>query len=138
MDFIFIVLGGVVVAFIVSLVIIKANAKKQKAEREALLQQQRKPYEMLAADFARVGWPAWGYAAHRAEGQDERIQRAINSRKMQLIGYDPGSKTATVQGERGALYEITPQGCSCPDFASRGLPCKHMYFAAMEIPNDAD
>ncbi len=138
MDFIYIVLGGVVVAFVVILVIIKANSKKQKAEREALLQQQRKPYEMLAADFARVGWPAWGYAAHRAEGQDERIQRAIHSRKMRLIGYDAVSKTATVQGERGAEYEITPQGCSCPDFAMRSLPCKHMYFAAMEIPENTD
>lgn len=138
MDFLLIILGSAVVTLVASFAIIRVYSKKQKIDRETALQQQRKPYEMLAADFARVGWPAWGYSAHLAAGQDDRIKRAINSRNMHLIGYNADTKVATVQGERGAIYEITPKGCSCPDFATRSLPCKHMYFAAMEIPESAE
>ena len=127
MEFIVIVLGAAVFTIIIGIIITK---KKQKD----LNQQMRKPYQKLAAEFERVGWIAWGYGAHRAEGQDARIQRAINSRSMELISYDKESRTAVVKGERGKMYTITPQGCSCPDFASRGFPCKHMYFAVMEIP----
>lgn len=137
MGLLLIVLGGVVVAIIAGFTIMHMSSKKQMAEREALLRQQRKPYKMLAADFARVGWPVWGYASHCIDGQDDRIQRAIKSRQMKVIEYERENHAARIQGESGDHYTITPQGCSCPDFAKRGLPCKHMYFAVMEISEDA-
>ena len=126
MEFILIVFGAAFIAIVIGIAIMK---NKQKAAA----QQMRKPYQMLAADFERVGWPAWGYGAHRAAGQDDRIQRALKSKRMELVSYDRDTKTAVVKGEQGLTYEITPRGCSCPDFAARGFPCKHMYFAVMEI-----
>ena len=137
METLYIMLFGSAVALISSILILRSATKKRDAESRELQRLKREPYERLAADFVRVGWPAWGYAAHRLKGQDDRIQRAINSRQMILIGYDKDTHSAVVQGERGALYEMNSQGCSCPDFVKRGLPCKHMYFAVMEIPEDA-
>jgi len=137
MNTLYIMLFGSAVAVILSVVILCYTTKKKNAELKELRQLQRKPYEKLAADFARVGWPAWGYTAHCLDGQYDRIQRAINSRQMSLLSYDKESHSAVVQGERGALYKMDAQGCSCPDFAKRGLPCKHMYFAVMEIPEDS-
>lgn len=128
---IIVVIVCIVIAVLVAFAISKTRTKKQEIENI-----DRKPYEMLAADFVRVGWPSWGYAVHRAAGQDDRIRRAIKSTEMSLVSYDADSKTALVEGEHGIVYEITPQGCSCPDFHKRNLPCKHMYFAVMEIPDD--
>ena len=124
-----VVIIGLVVFVIAVVTILVAHSRAKKAKIEQI----KLPYKMLGEDFARVGWPAWGYGAHLLPGQDDRIQRAIRSKAMKLISYDKETHTAVVCGERGKHYEITPQGCSCPDFAERQLPCKHMYFAAMEI-----
>ncbi len=131
MEYVIIVLVGALVAIIAAIIISRSNSAKQKKEREDAIKLQRLPYEKLAADFARVGWSAWGYAIHRMAGQDDRIQRAIHSKEMRLLSFDAETRTAIVLGERGATYTIDSKGCSCLDFSSRGLPCKHMYFSVM-------
>lgn len=44
----------------------------------------------------------------------------------------PGTGTALVRGSNGEEYVVTKTSCSCPDFARRGLDCKHR-IAAREI-----
>lgn len=129
MDTLWIVFVGALIACVASVVIFQHYQKKEYQQKTAIFRQ-------YAQDFAKVGWGTWGYSVHVMSGQKERMERAIYSKKMLLLSYDPESHTAHVLGERGSEYIIDEFGCSCPDFQKRFMPCKHMYFAVMEITGE--
>ena len=108
-------------------------AKEEKERQQETIQAKTAIYRKFAEDFAKVGWPAWGYVTHLPPEQRSRMEKGIYSKRMKLLNYDPEMHTACVLGEHGETYDIDVSGCSCPDFRKRGLPCKHMYFAVIEI-----
>ena len=115
----------------------KILAGKQEYQARRIAQQQievqNRIYSSWTKDFESVGWTRWGFKEHSQPGQLERAERACYSRTMKLLKYDPGSHEAQVCGESGTVYKVNADGCSCPDFCVRKLPCKHMYFAVLEI-----
>lgn len=79
------------------------------------------------------GWNTWDESIHSANGQYERMSRAFNeATDMELLCYDPIIKRAKIRGTSN-IYVTGHQGCSCPDFKDRKLPCKHMYFLMAEL-----
>jgi hypothetical protein len=39
----------------------------------------------------------------------------------------------TVIGRRGQAYDVTPEGCSCPDAQKRGTRCKHFWLVRAHV-----
>lgn len=124
---------GVVVTLAVVGIMLRRAANEKKERQQAAIAQQTAICRKFAEDFAKIGWPAWGYATHLLPEQRSRMEKGIYSKSMELLGYDPEAHTACVLGEHGKAYDIDISGCSCPDFRKRGFPCKHMYFAVIEI-----
>ena len=87
----------------------------------------------ISNDFERCGWTDWDKSVHYAEGQIDRLGRAIEETDMTVVGYDEESQTAKVISSKGYSYTVSKFGCTCKDFVERQLPCKHMYLVAMEI-----
>ena len=71
----------------------------------------------------------WDISIHYEEGQHDRI---IRSKPVKIIRYDPNDETAEVEGSKGKVYTTTFESCTCMDFVSRQLPCKHMYKLASQ------
>ncbi len=114
---------------------ILAGKKEYQAKRIAQqeIEVQNAIYYNWAKDFEAVGWGRWGFKEHSQPGQIDRAKRAIYTRTMKLLKYDQDTHEAQVCGESGIVYKVNSDGCSCPDFCVRNLPCKHMYFAVLEI-----
>lgn len=92
----------------------------------------------IASDFESMpGWNIWDASIHEAEGQYERLERAAMDRKITTLCYDSSYKLAKIQG-RTNTYLTNCRRCSCPDYRSRRLPCKHMYILAMELDGDVE
>lgn len=108
----------------------RCNSHKSKPEYKASVD--AKIVQMIFEDFARIGWSSWDISVHRADGQYERMKRAVGPNSMVVVSVDQAAGKAIVLGESGKEYTVSSAGCSCPDFQARGLPCKHMYFVAME------
>lgn len=138
MDMLWIVLVGAVVAVTASIALLRHFQRAEREKRKSFLDQKNAIFHKFSRDFERVGWGRWGYDVHIMPDQRDRMGRAIYSKKMKLLEYDPDCHTARVLGEQGGEYLIDERGCSCPDFQKRLLPCKHMYFAAMEISCEDD
>lgn len=136
MEILLITFTGAIVAVVASIVLLQRVQKAEKAKQERAREQRTEIYRKFAEDFAKVGWSAWGYAIHMMPDQRPRMEKGIYSRSMKLLSYDANLHSACVLGERGAVYYIDEGGCSCPDFRTRRLPCKHMYFAVIEIQNE--
>ena len=47
------------------------------------------------------------------------------------IHADRKQKARCARSEKSNIYETTLSSCSCPDFAERRLPCKHIYSLAI-------
>lgn len=129
---------GSVIAIIAIFSMIFAKSREEKREFDRIHAKRLEIARSIAADFDSIGWIAWGYGIHLLDGQSERMMRAANSQSMKLLGYDPKTHRACVQGEHGIVYDLDEQGCSCPDFRQRQLPCKHMYFVLLEVCNSED
>lgn len=71
----------------------------------------------------------WDISIHYEEGQYDRI---IRSKPVKIAKYDPNSETAMVEGSRGMIYTTKFDSCTCKDFSTRQLPCKHMYKLASQ------
>lgn len=64
----------------------------------------------------------------------DQIKRIIFSQRIK-------SENATVNADiesaeivgRDGTYDVTLNNCTCYDFESRNLPCKHMYYLAREL-----
>lgn len=63
---------------------------------------------------------------HYSLAQSERIT-ASNFTKVLCGSLDPTNYAADLLDEDGSVYHATVRGCTCEDFRSRHLPCKHMY-----------
>lgn len=88
--------------------------------------------EMICTDFRKIGWDMWKPEIHSSKEQLDRIKRASDSHNhIRLKSYSRRTTTGIVYGSSGNTYLTCGNGCSCPDFKKRGLPCKHMYFISM-------
>lgn len=108
--------------------------------------------EMMCEDFKKIGWINWNPEIHAMPEQLDRIERASGRTSgISLWHYSPNTTAGIVKGRSGKVYFTCGNGCSCPDFRKRGLPCKHMYFIAINhdfyndvstgnsfVPYDAD
>ena len=125
------ILCAALIAVIASIAIYQSAKKQQAVSRTGVFRE-------VGKVFSEMGWTNWSYAIHMLPEQGQRITRALESKTMKVLRLDKEAGTATVRGEAGQIYEITPQGCSCPDFQSRNMPCKHMYFALIHLGDFAD
>lgn len=74
-------------------------------------------------------WKKWDESANSQKQQD-RIDRA-RSGDLTPRWVDVKGKIASFTGSDGGVaYKTTLKKCSCPDFAKRGVPCKHMFYLA--------
>lgn len=88
--------------------------------------------EMMCEDVKKIGWTNWNPEIHASREQLDRIERASGSTNgISLWQYSPNTTAGIVKGRSGKVYFTCGNGCSCPDFRKRGLPCKHMYFIAI-------
>lgn len=64
----------------------------------------------------------------------KRIASAEKIKDSAVISEDrtPGQEAALIQGSAADPYRVTLAGCTCPDFARTGKPCKHMYKLAID------
>lgn len=69
---------------------------------------------------------------HTHEDQIGRQKRALE-RKCTPLELNREEKSATFKGSGKKNYYTTCKGCTCADFAIRGLPCKHMYRLFFEL-----
>ncbi len=130
MEIIIIVIVGFTFGFVGIPLYCRYIDKKQKRKRQ---EQRTAIFRQFALDFNRIGWTRWGYDAHIKSGQRDRIEKGIYSKRMKLLTFDIAQHTACVMGEHDVAYNIDCDGCSCMDFRTRRLPCKHMYFAVIEL-----
>lgn len=73
----------------------------------------------------------WESSIHEDFQQLKRI--AFSQRiKPENITLHPESNSAEIVGTDG-IYDVTLSTCTCFDFESRQLPCKHMYRLASEL-----
>lgn len=98
---------------------IAKRPRKPKPEKK----QKRKP-EVRLPD-----WSVWDDSIHMADGQSDRVQRAL-VQSFPVIRVKKGG-VSVVRGSKGDLYNVSFEGCSCEDFKRRHLPCKHMYSLAI-------
>lgn len=81
------------------------------------------------SDLENSPFNIWGIDIHKSADQIARIRR---SEKVNISEYNSETKTAIIQGSKGHTYTTTFKNCTCGDFISRRLPCKHMYKLASE------
>lgn len=74
----------------------------------------------------------WDNEVHKSVDQ---IKRIISARKIKSseIEIDQLSESATIKGSGSNPYHVTLNSCTCFDFESRKLPCKHIYRLASEL-----
>lgn len=71
-----------------------------------------------------MAWDDFDISVH---GHEEQIKRIDNSFEVVFNSIENG-KAVTNHG-----YEVTLDSCSCPDFLTRKLPCKHIYALAKQL-----
>lgn len=74
----------------------------------------------------------WEESIHNDLEQLKRIASA-NSLKSTQVQVHKENESAIIQGSGSSPYEVTLNNCTCFDFESRKLPCKHMYRLALEL-----
>lgn len=62
--------------------------------------------------------------------KNPRLKSAITD-KMSFVTVP--SVHADIQGKSGNTYHVTLNSCTCPDYTSRHIPCKHMYRLALQV-----
>lgn len=73
-----------------------------------------------------MAWKDWNRYLHRQEEQIRRIDKSAEV-VFDILDKDNG-KGITSHG-----YEVNINECTCPDFATRELPCKHIYALAKAL-----
>ncbi len=79
---------------------------------------------------AQTLWSKWSDVPMN-DAQLQRLARGVE------CGFTPkkvciDAKYAIIVGSERKSYKTTLTRCSCPDFKKRKLPCKHMYFLAIQ------
>lgn len=82
-------------------------------------------------------WNKWEDSKHQSSEQIFRMKRAVYGGTMQILNFNSQTGEAFVHGQSGQDYIINSASCSCEDYQKRQLPCKHMYFVAINAPLDA-
>ena len=79
-----------------------------------------------------MSFDKWDSSVHN---NFEQLKRRISAAKIDEgdIELDPANQTARIYGSDPEPYLVTLEECSCYDFQSRNLPCKHMYRLALEL-----
>lgn len=72
-----------------------------------------------------MNFGTWEPSTHTTLDQIKRIVsgQKISSSKIQLTG----DSSAIISGSGSEPYNVTLDSCTCFDFVSRKLPCKHIY-----------
>jgi hypothetical protein len=73
----------------------------------------------------------WDESVHEDYEQIKRIA-TMQKIKAEKVSVYPETQTAKIEGRDG-IYDVTLDSCTCFDFATRGLPCKHIYRLAYEL-----
>ncbi|MBR0150220.1 MAG: SWIM zinc finger family protein [Synergistaceae bacterium] len=73
-------------------------------------------------------WDLWDMEHDKPE-QRKRWQSAEKDCELVKM-LDESQGVALIRGNRGGEYTTSLAICSCPDFAKRRKPCKHMYYLA--------
>lgn len=89
--------------------------------------------EYLAKQMEQEGLGSWLVSIFNDPEQIKSVGRALYSQKMEIISCNAQTKEYEVMGEHGEVYTIQNGQCSCMDFRTRRLPCKHIYFVSMHI-----
>lgn len=74
----------------------------------------------------------WDKSIHNDLEQLKRIASAKTLKPVQ-IQLNKEKQSAIIEGSGSSPYEVTLNTCTCFDFESRQLPCKHMYRLALEL-----
>lgn len=78
---------------------------------------------------------SWDTSVHLAPGQLFRFGRAVYG-NFQAKPLRNGMVEVT--GSKGNVYHTSLNGCDCPDFQKRRLPCKHIYSLALSLGYTVD
>lgn len=73
----------------------------------------------------------WDESVFMASGTRQRIESAKTTMCFSVHPESESGRAAS--GSTGAIYDITLQSCTCPDFAMRKKPCKHMFALANKM-----
>lgn len=122
-------LGGVIIlaGFYVTIRAKKIAAKYGAEEAVPSVGRSVSPELPVAPKYSRRWWQ-WDSSVHESKGQPARMQRALT---QDIVIQEISKKgVAKVRGTQGIVYKTNFQICSCPDFAQRFRPCKHMYLLA--------
>ena len=79
-----------------------------------------------------TSWEDWAYSIHNDGAQISRQGRAMTY-PMDILKINEKKKTARFTGTDAPYYDTTLSSCSCFDFQTRNLPCKHIYRLAVEL-----
>lgn len=65
----------------------------------------------------------------------DQIKRIISAKKISTsdVNIDYNNESALISGSSDCPYSVTLESCSCYDFESRNLPCKHIYRLAIDL-----
>lgn len=105
---------------------------KPKRKRESRPCGQLSLFNMERMAILMVWSEIWDSSIHSLP---EQVKRRLNGEKIKAdaITVNVEDQTAVVIGSDPEPYRVSLSECSCFDFASRELPCKHIYRLASEL-----
>ncbi len=79
-----------------------------------------------------MSFDRWDLSIHN---NPDQLKRRISASKIKPsdIKLDEIHSSAIICGSGEEPYSVTLDSCTCYDFQSRDLPCKHMYRLALEL-----
>ena len=77
-------------------------------------------------------WEDWEHSIHNDDAQISR-QGCAMTYPMDIIKINEKKKTGRFSGTNAPYYNTTLSSCTCFDFQTRKLPCKHIYRLAVEL-----
>ena len=84
---------------------------------------------VLASEADPIDFRSFDSAFHE---NPEQIRRRLNAKKIKAENITDAGDHYEIIGSSGDTYIVTLNHCSCFDFASRHLPCKHIYRFALD------
>lgn len=106
---------------------IKIRKIKDKAMAE-ITNEQDKVLGQLEQDFIALGWTKWSKMGDLySDEQMTRLRESVN--EISLLNFNEREMIGTVIDTQ-QTNTVSGKGCTCSDFISRGMPCKHMCFLA--------
>lgn len=62
-----------------------------------------------------------------------RYERAKFLPNKRILWYNAEEERAQIAGQKGGVYSVSLENCTCLDFCARELPCKHMIWLALKL-----